>query len=246
MISLAIVIILAYCLYRMRRFTQQRMQGLAYILTGSKKIGIYFYHLIFFPGVVIHELTHFFMAAMLGVRTGEIKLWPTFQEDHEKKQRVALGFVKIAKTDFVRSSIIGAAPFLSGFVILYMLAEMTFSTALTWNSIPLYIESLAVDPLKWLWTYLILVIGNTMFVSKEDARAWPVLFIFFGGIYALIWWFGQQNIVITFLEPLILRMPPLLIHSMLIAVGLSFMASTGLFCFEKIVEKISKRKIIYH
>ena len=61
---------------------------------------------IFLPGVFLHELSHFIMAKLLGVRTGRFSLLPQSLPDG----RLQLGYVETTRSDIVRDSLIGAAP----------------------------------------------------------------------------------------------------------------------------------------
>lgn len=118
--------------------------------TRSTAFTIHTLALIFFPGVLIHELGHFFMANILFVPTGEIEFLPKVQEGGIK-----LGSVTIASTDPFRRFLIGVAPVISGIGIL-LLASFYLT--------PLW-------PLSWktaVFIYILFEIGNTMFSSKKD------------------------------------------------------------------------------
>lgn len=113
--------------------------------------------MVFFPGVVIHELAHFLMASVLFVRVGEMEFTPQMHGDGIK-----MGSVRIAKTDIFRRFLIGVAPLIVGLLILiittyYMLpiiSQLTFSIL----SVVLTV----------VYLYGIFVITNTMFSSKKD------------------------------------------------------------------------------
>lgn len=142
---------------------------LGYVLmrfTRNTTLSIYLIAILFFPGVLIHELGHFLMASLLFVPTGEIEFFPKIQEDELK-----LGSVAIARTDPFRRFLIGVAPVLSGIGILF-LAGYYLS--------PFF-------PLSWktlLFSYLLFEVGNTMFSSKKDLEGALgfILFILFMGV----------------------------------------------------------------
>ena len=68
------------------------------------------FSLLFFPGVLLHELSHFLMARLLGVRTGRFSLLPSLMPDG----KLRLGYVETDETDLLRDALIGTAPLITG------------------------------------------------------------------------------------------------------------------------------------
>ena len=56
--------------------SRRSILGVSYLVSKSHQFGIMLYSLIYLPGTIIHELSHFFSAAILGVRTGNISIFP--------------------------------------------------------------------------------------------------------------------------------------------------------------------------
>lgn len=135
------------------------------LLTGSTKLGKVVYSIFFFPGILLHELSHFFSAAMLGVPTGDIEIFP--RETHEG---VKLGSVKVAKKDFMRNAIIGSAPLLIGSLVLFILLKIKFPYVFTSPSLKTFTKvfSTTNDWLDALYFYIIFTVSNTMVLSKND------------------------------------------------------------------------------
>src|SRR3989344_1640880 len=137
--------------------------------------GVAGFNLLLLPGVIVHELSHFFMAAMLGVPTGRITIFPQTQEGEKR-----LGSVEIAKTDPVRESLIGGAPVIISSLGLVALNRWQWENW-TWAKLT--------QGQFWLWFYAVLALSNTMFTSRSDRRAWPfmvgVSLIAGGGLYLL-------------------------------------------------------------
>ncbi len=123
-----------------------------YRLTHSKKLTVQIVAFLFFPGTVLHELAHAIMAGVLGVRVGTMEFVPVIEGD-----RVKLGSVQIAQTDFFRRFLIGAAPFFIGTSILLSILFYASQNDL-FNNIWIVI----------LIGYVVFEIGNTMFSSKKD------------------------------------------------------------------------------
>lgn len=127
---------------------------------------------LFFPGTVLHELSHAILAGVLGVRVGTMEFVPTIDGN-----RVKLGSVQVAQTDFFRRFLIGAAPFFVGTTILLLILFYASQNNLFEN--------------PWiilLLSYLVFEIGNTMFSSKKDMEgAVELLITIF--VFVLIFYF---------------------------------------------------------
>lgn len=134
-------------------------------LTHSKSVSITILTIILFPGTVIHELSHLFTAEVLGVHTGTLTLAPESIEGEE----VQSGSVQIAHTDPFRRTLIGIAPTITGIITL---------TALSWwlSATITHLATLPYQLLAGAILYLIVIISNTMFTSKEDLKGvFPVV-----------------------------------------------------------------------
>jgi len=130
----------------------------AYRFTNSKGISITILSLIFFPGVLIHELSHLLMAGILFVPVGDMELVPKVEGES-----VTMGSVRVAQTDFIRRFFIGIAPLLMGgslllITIFYFAKDFSFEKIFVPFNIGVYI----------LFLYVIFVVVNTMFSSKKD------------------------------------------------------------------------------
>ncbi|MEX2013008.1 MAG: hypothetical protein WD967_01240 [Candidatus Levyibacteriota bacterium] len=120
------------------------------VITKSRKLTVTIIALLFFPGVVIHELAHLLTAGILFVPVGDIELTPQIRENGE----VRLGSVSIAKTDLIRRMIIGLAPVIFGLALILGIPYLFL------GNLSLIFTSLVV--------YIMFVVGNTMFSSSKD------------------------------------------------------------------------------
>lgn len=130
---------------------------------------------IFLPGVIIHELSHWLLASILFVRTGEIEFTPKLEGNSVK-----LGSVAIAKTDPLRRFLIGVAPHLGGMAILVSV---------------FYFLSPEIPMLNWqtlLIFYLSFEIGNTMFSSGKDMEGALAFFIATAVILIILYFLGLR------------------------------------------------------
>jgi len=174
---------------------RRQIISISVLLTNRNSLGIKLYSLLFLPGTIIHELGHFLTAAVLLVPTGTITIFPEDLDDN----RVKLGSVQVARTDFLRGSLIGIAPLVVGCVLLLVLYEENFAS-LSQNILKLpatFIQELvraSQHAAEFAALYLMLAIGNSMFTSKEDARYWPVVALLFIPFFVAFIIGGQFNI----------------------------------------------------
>lgn len=138
-------------------------------ISGKPHVGIWFYAILFFPGTLLHELSHFFAAELLRVKTGEVHLFPKQEEGYVK-----LGHVTVAKADPIRSLLIGTAPFLVGITLLCVFITLHFQGLQTepfsFETITTVFFTAIKDPLTWLLFYFIIVISHAMFLSENDRK----------------------------------------------------------------------------
>lgn len=165
-----------------RRLTQYVFLAV-YILTKNKYVATSCITLILFPGTVIHELSHLFVAEILGVRTGALSLVPEIADNDEG---IRSGSVMISQTDPFRRAIIGLAPLFTGLLALW---AMSFFTAGQWEGWVQAVSSgrytILLVPLLIL--YGMFAVSNTMFSSPQDLKGLVplllVLGLLMGGVY---------------------------------------------------------------
>jgi len=128
-----------------RKLTQD-LYTLFFRLFRSKTISMTILILLLFPGTVIHELAHLFVAEILRVRTGKLTLIPESLEEAE----IRTGSVTIAHTDPFRRTLIGLAPVYVGIAVLVGLSSITILPVLVF--------------------YGMFAVSNSMFSSQEDMK----------------------------------------------------------------------------
>jgi hypothetical protein len=149
------------------------------------------FYILFFPGILVHESSHWMMAKLLHVPTGKLSLMPRYLPNG----KLRLGYVETQKSDWFRDSLIGAAPLITGCIITGWIAN-TF-----WNT-PGIAHAFASGDLQtlkqmitfvysgsyfWVWFYLVFTISSMMLPSESDRNSWvPVLLIYIGIILFLI------------------------------------------------------------
>jgi hypothetical protein len=137
---------------------------------------------IFLPGIIVHELSHLVMAKVLGLRAGRFRVWPEVQRDG-----IGLGSVSVEQADSVRGSLVGAAPLITGTVLLtllglYVLRAGEVMAVLAygdWSALISAFWGALQGPDGLVATYIMFAIGNMMMPSRSDRQAWrgPLLFL---------------------------------------------------------------------
>ena len=163
----------------LQRVLHHEIQAILLILTRNPALTIGLFSVLFFPGVFLHELSHFLMAKLLRVRTGGFSMIPQAMPDG----RLQLGYVETARTDMARDSLIGAAPIFVGGLVVAYIAIYPMNLLPLWevlrngqfNLFWLGITFLPQMKDFALWFYLTFAISSTMMPSESDRHAWRPL-----------------------------------------------------------------------
>ena len=145
------------------------LQALFLLITRHENAALGIFSLLFLPGVLLHETSHYLIARLLGVRTGRFSLMPQVLPDG----RLQLGFVETAPADLLRDGLIGAAPLVTGGVVMaylgaYRLGLLPLAalfTAANWPGLWSALAALPEQPDFWLWFYLAFAVSTTMLPS---------------------------------------------------------------------------------
>jgi hypothetical protein len=160
------------------------LQAVFLLLTRRVEVATVVFSLVFFPGILVHELSHYLTAKLLRVRTGKISLIP----EPTGRGRILLGYVETAASDPLRDTLIGMAPLIVGgflsayigltrlglgqFIQVFQQAGLeTAVRAMTFNGLP---------PDFWLWLYLAFTISSMMLPSESDRRSWWLIGLWIG------------------------------------------------------------------
>lgn len=236
----------------LQRWIHRHLHGLAYLITGKRNWAVILYALILFPGVLLHELSHWLTATILGVRTGSFSVLPKTGADGT----IQLGYVEYYKSSRVgpiRESLIGSAPLVTGTIAVLLMAIHVFdlpalATSIQSENIDALVDSLAIlfstgDFLIWL--YLIFAISNAMMPSSSDRRAWPAFALIMIASAIFLYFLGLMDVFVeTIIGPAAIVFGYLgLAYSLAIGVDLFFM-----FCIwvvEWIISRIKGVDLVY-
>jgi len=157
-------------------------------------IAVWLLALVMFPGTVVHEVCHYVAATFLFVKVSKISFLP-------RKEDFSLGHTQIAKSlDPFRDALIGVAPLIGGSAILvaivalgfhfpmptYFLGASQLVTEL--STLKTHIDLNSTSDLVVLW--LLFSIGNSIFPSGPDRKAWLLVGILIIALGGALWYFA--------------------------------------------------------
>jgi hypothetical protein len=160
----------------LQRSLHLEIQAVFLIITRRPGLTQAIFALIFVPGVFLHEASHFLMAKLLGVPIGKFSLIPQTQPNG----KLRLGYVETVSGGFIRDALIGAAPLVTGSLVvaylaifqLHLLPLWDFIRLAEWNEFYSGLNGFLKAPDFWLWFYLTFTISSTMMPSSADRHAW--------------------------------------------------------------------------
>ncbi len=166
----------------LQQLLHNEIVGLFFLLTRKLNVALVIFSIIFFPGVLIHELSHWVMARILGVRTGKIWLIP----ERTPEGNLRMGYVETQKADLIRDALIGVAPLLVCGLFVGYAGLSKLNLDVIWlgmsagqvEQIGDLLRMVYGQPDFWLWFYLIFVVSSMMLPSESDRQAWMPMFVF--------------------------------------------------------------------
>ncbi len=191
----------------LQRLLHREVQAILLMLTRSPKWTMFAFAFLFFPGVLLHETSHYIAAKLLRVRTGKFSLFPA----QLPGGKLRMGYVETASSDFFRDSLIGAAPLITGSLVIAYAGVNRLWAHVLWERLlafdfPLFLMGLAVFPTMpnfYLWAYIIFAVSTTMMPSEADRHAWLPLGVWVGMLLVLAIFAGAGEWMLTHLAPLL-------------------------------------------
>ena len=231
LLHLILLFFLLILLFIFSKKTANYIYFIFFLITNSQKLSIAILSLILLPGTIIHELSHFLLASILRVPTGELSVIPTIDE---KTGQVKAGKLEIGKVDPFRYAIVGLAPTIIGIFLIYVSGKLFFPQQLAVNN---YL-------LTTIGVYLLFIISATMFSSNKDMEslkiALPVTCLIILSLYFVGLRLSLTSTLIIKIESLLKELNGYL----LISAVVNFLVFLILVINLKLWQKILKRQIL--
>lgn len=247
------VIITLLALLFMQRWIHTHLFGFSLLLMGRPERAVVLYALVLFPGVLLHEVSHWLMATLVGVRTGKLSLRPRRHPDGS----IQLGYVEYYKgriLDPVRESLIGGAPLISGTIVILLIGYQVFDViALAemvqtgqMSTIGAALRQLYQTPDFLLWLYLLFAIANGMMPSRSDRRAWPGFVIVMVVLALIVYWLGLADKVMVGLSEPVTAMLRYLSLAFAMAVGVDVIFMIAIAIAENVIGRMKGVSVVYN
>lgn len=233
----------------LERWIHRHLQGLWLLLFRDADIATVLYAILMLPGVLVHEISHWLMATVLGARTGRFSVIPQRLPDGTLR----LGFVETEKTDVVREALIGAAPLIAGSGVVLgiaygLLDVQPVAEALVGGDLGLALERLGpvfAAPDAWLWLYVLFAVSNSMLPSASDRRAWLPVVVIAAVITAALVYGGFGQVVVDVVAGPVERVVQALAAAFTITVLLDLGVVPVLFLVEQALMRVTGLKVEY-
>ncbi len=237
-------------MYPLKRWISAHVQGVAFLLTGNRESAVWLFWVLFLPGTLLHEFSHWLIATLLRVKTGRFSLWPKPKKGGE----LQMGSLQVEVVDPFRYSLIGLAPLIFGSVAILFIGQNRlelghFGLALVsgeleavWQAV---LDTLAVSDV-WLWLYLFFAISNAMLPSASDRAAWRTVFIYLGLALILAIGLGLNPTVPPGLQALILTLVTYLLSAFVTAIAVDLFFILIILLIENILAWILGRRVQYN
>ncbi len=238
------IIVFALTLF-LQRWLHQHIQGLAFAVTGDPGCAMRLLFFLLLPGVILHEGSHWAVANILFVKTGEINLGLS----KTRGKQFSLGSVNVERTDSIRESLIGIAPVLSGLAAILLIVGFGFdlwpNSGLSFQEIGRRVIATANDWLTWFDLYLIFAVSTAMIPSESDREPWGQLVAFFGvvGVLAVLLGWTPQ------IPPDAINYGRMALNALTVAFGISVVINGALafviWILEWTLASITQRRVRY-
>jgi hypothetical protein len=236
----------------LQRWIHTHLHGVSLLATGRADWAVIVYAVILFPGVLLHEVSHWLAATLLGVRTGKMSLIPRRQKDGT----LQLGYVeyyKSSKVGPIRESLIGAAPLITGTLAILLIGLRIFgvtelAAAVQTGDLDILAAALTelfATPFIFLWIYLIFAISNAMLPSRSDRKAWPAFLLIMGALVLFLYLIGLQDTLFQRLEQPVITVFGYLGIALSLSIGVDILFVLAIALLESLLSRVRGMSVVY-
>jgi hypothetical protein len=229
----------------LKRWLNRHMQGLGLLLAKDPQKAVLLQYLVLLPGIVLHEVSHFVAAEVVGVQTRGFSLRPKAT----RGGNVRLGAVMVRQSDPIRESWIGLAPLLSGTAAILLLARWRLGIgplpSLRPEVLVQNLFSYVRAPDAWLWLYLIFAVSNAMLPSESDRQQWGPVLLFLALAVGLVYVLGLVRQIPVGLKGYALTGVGYLTYAFGLTIVVDVVFAGFIWLLEKLGERLLQRRVEY-
>jgi hypothetical protein len=236
----------------LQRWIHRHLHGIALMLTGNRSWAVILYAIVLFPGVLLHEISHWITATILGVRTGSFSILPRAQEDGS----IQLGYVEYYRSSSVgpiRESLIGSAPLITGTVCVLLIGLKIFDFSQVASAIQVgdveiltqAMTNLLTTGDAFVWIYLLFAVSNAMMPSPSDRRAWPAFALSMLTAAVVLYVLGLQELMIMGITGPIAAVFGHLGTAFSLSIGVDLLVILLIYSVEWLIGRIKGVELIY-
>jgi len=229
----------------LQQWLHRHIQGFALALTGNPGCAVRALFYLLLPGIVLHEGSHYIVARLLLVRTNGIRVGV----GNTRRKQISLGSVNIERTDPVRESLVGIAPFVVGLTAIWLIVGWGFgvwpNSGLGLAEMVQSVRDYAYDWTTWLDLYLVFAVSTAMIPSESDREPWGPVITFFGLGVAILLLLGWTPRVPQDLVMLARQLLDALTFALGITVIVNGVVAVALWVLERTVERLSGKRVEY-
>jgi len=189
-----IFVILLALLIELGGWVTRQVQTIGWLLTGDQNATMVGYYLLMFPGIVLHEASHYFTAKALGIKVTNFRLGPR----RKNAKSIELGSVTVHSGGAIRDSLVGVAPFIAGTAVLLAVSYLVLDVSALgaawddqgWRGFIASARAMPKTADFWLWLYVIFTVSNAMMPSESDRRPWLLAGLYVAGVLLVAWLLG--------------------------------------------------------
>lgn len=176
-VPLFYLLIIITALFFLSKMINNQLFCLLRKFTARKNLIYSIISLLYLPGTILHEFSHFFAATIMFLKVREIRIFPEFEKNYIK-----LGRVIYEKKDFFRGFLVGIAPIFGALIFFYLIFNFQLFHSNNWLT-------------NIFLMYLIFSISSTMFSSKQDLVDFAYIIPFMIFLWIILYIFQIDDII---------------------------------------------------
>ena len=236
---------------QIERWLHQHIFKVGWLITNNFQTTTILYYILFLPGILLHELTVWLIAGLVGLRADRVVGFPEQQEIGELR----LNFIRVSpQAGDLRYALIRLAPLIAGMVCLWAIAAHIFRLqeaailppAGSIDELARAVTRLTRTADFWLWFYLAFSVANTMVPSRNarlSARRKSVLVLALAASLLFAWRVGGA------IEVAIARGVEILVGSLILVVLqvilIDVVVVLGLGALESLIERLTGKSATF-